>query len=249
MNRLPEELRPYIGESEPVDRSGHSNAKSFETCKGFFVKCDAPGELEREYRMTRLFHRFGFGPEPVRYITLDRDYLVTRRADGEDMTKDLRDPVRACRTLADALRTLHAHPAGPHIPVSSRYARYAESAEGPDSGGFYDPSVYTQAWRCSSKGEAWKIMQKGKRLLKCDTLIHGDACLPNVMQKNGRFSSFVDLSMAGLGDRHIDLYWAVWSLEYNLKTDRYADVFLDAYGRDLFSEDMFRVVAAFEAFG
>ena len=85
--------------------------------------------------------------------------------------------------------------------------------------------------------------------LKCDTLIHGDACLPNIAQENGKFTSFIDVGMAGLGDRHIDLYWALWTLECNLKTDAYNDVFLDLYGRECVDEDMFRVIAAFEAFG
>lgn len=101
----------------------------------------------------------------------------------------------------------------------------------------------------SSKEEAWAIMQENKHRLKCDTLIHGDFCLPNIMVKDGRFSCFIDLAMAGLGDKHIDLYWALWSLQYNLGTEKYTDYFLDLYGRENFEYDMLRVIAAFEAFG
>ena len=57
------------------------------------------------------------------------------------------------------------------------------------------------------------------------------------------------ISMAGVGDKHIDLYWAIWSLQYNLKTDQYTDYFLDQYGRENFDHDMLNVVAAFELFG
>ena len=35
-----------------------------------------------------------------------------------------------------------------------------------------------------------------------------------------------------MGDRHFDLCWALWSLNYNLKTPRFNDRLLDAYGRD-----------------
>lgn len=101
----------------------------------------------------------------------------------------------------------------------------------------------------SSKEEAWAIMQENKHRLKCDTLIHGDFCLPNIIVKDGRFSCFIDLAMAGLGDKHIDLYWAPWSLQYNLGTEKYTDYFLDLYGRENFEYDMLRVIAAFEAFG
>ena len=64
-----------------------------------------------------------------------------------------------------------------------------------------------------------------------------------------RFSTFIDFDMAGVGDKHIDLFWAIWSLQYNLKTDAYTDLFLDLYGRENFDEDMLRVIAAFELFG
>lgn len=247
--RLPDELRQFVGTGELIDRSGYSEAKTFETGEGWFIKCDKPGELVREYEMTRLFHGMGFGTEAVKYITLDMDYLVTRRAAGEVLTKSVGDPLHVCRVLAEALRTLHAQPTDASVPVSSRYARYMLSADGPSDGGFYDPSVYTGTYRLSSKEEAWEVMQSGRHLLKCDTFIHGDACLPNILQENGSFRSFIDVSMGGIGDRHIDLYWALWSLEYNLKTDAYNDAFLDMYGRDRFSPDMFRVIAAFEAFG
>ncbi len=247
--KLPEELEKYVGTGDLIDRSGHSPAKVYETPGGYFVKCDEPGELAREYGMTKLFHGLGAGAEAVRYLTLDRDYLVTRKVPGRDLTKDLSDPVHICHVLADALRKLHGRPVDGSIPVSSRYARYMASAAGPFSGGQYDPSVYMDGYRLSSRQEAWEIMQSSKHLLRCDTLIHGDACLPNVMEEHGAFRAFIDVSMGGIGDRHIDLYWALWSLQYNLNTDAYADVFLDRYGRKNVREDMFRIIAAFEAFG
>ena len=247
---LPGELRRFVGTGGVIDRSGHSPAKVYETGEGFFIKCDAPGELAREHQMTELFFRLGMGPEPVRYLTADRDYLVTRKVSGRDLTKALDDPLRVCRILADALRTLHAQPAErASVPVSGRYQRYMASADGPFDGGYYDPSVYMDPYRLSSKEEAWEVMQGGRHLLRCDALIHGDACLPNVIEENGAFRSFIDVAMGGLGDRHIDLYWALWSLRYNLGTDAYADAFLDLYGRENVREEVFRVIAAFEAFG
>ena len=248
--QLPEELQRFVGTGGVTDRSGHSLAKVYETGNGFFIKCDELGELAREHRMTDLFFRLGLGPEPVRYLSADRDYLVTRRTPGRDLTKALDDPVCVCRLLADALKALHTQPTeGAAIPVSSRYERYMASADGPFSGGCYDPSVYMDPYRLSSREEAWEVMQRGRHLLRCDTLIHGDACLPNVIEENGAFRSFIDVGMGGLGDRHIDLYWAIWSLHYNFGTDAYADAFLGFYGRESVREETFRVVAAFEAFG
>ena len=69
------------------------------------------------------------------------------------------------------------------------------------------------------------------------------------MLDNWRFSGFIDLGNGGVGDRHIDIFWGVWTLIYNFKTDAYCSRFLDAYGRDALDTDMLRVVAAAECFG
>jgi Aminoglycoside phosphotransferase len=55
--------------------------------------------------------------------------------------------------------------------------------------------------------------------------------LPNIIMDNFAFKGFIDAGNGGIGDRHYDLYWGIWTLQYNLKTDKYRDVFLDAYGR------------------
>ncbi len=90
--------------------------------------------------------------------------------------------------------------------------------------------------------------QHGKdRYLKRDTFIHGDFCLPNIILDDWRFSTFIDVGLAGVGDKHIDIYWALWSLEYNLKTDKYNDVFLDIYGRDDIDFDVLKIVEEVEA--
>ena len=129
------------------------------------------------------------------------------------------------------------------------YQRYLDSAGGDLNGGHYDESVLMDLYHIDSKEEAWEIMQEGRHLLKCDTFIHGDACLPTLMQDHGRFTGFIDTAMAGRGDRHIDLYWAIWSLQYNLKTCEYTDCFIDMYGREKCSPEVLKVIAAFELFG
>jgi kanamycin kinase len=69
-----------------------------------------------------------------------------------------------------------------------------------------------------------------------DVVLHGDACLPNVLLNDWAFSGFVDLGDGGVGDRHVDVYWVLWSLEYNLKSDAYRERFLDAYGRSFIDD-------------
>jgi len=69
-------------------------------------------------------------------------------------------------------------------------------------------------------------------IVTADTFIHGDFCLRNIMLEDYSFKAFIDVGLAGAGDRHIDIFWCIWSLWFNLKTDRYTDYFLDLYGRE-----------------
>lgn len=83
--------------------------------------------------------------------------------------------------------------------------------------------------------------------IKQDTFIHGDFCLPNVILDDWKFSSFIDSGLAGAGDRHIDIYWVLWSLNHNLKTDKYADCFLNLYGKANYDEDIMKKVSEVES--
>lgn len=82
--------------------------------------------------------------------------------------------------------------------------------------------------------------------VKQDVFIHGDFCLPNIILDNWKFSTFIDLGLAGVGDRHIDIYWALWSINHNLKTDKYTDYFLNLYGSDNYDKDVLKKVAEIE---
>ena len=82
--------------------------------------------------------------------------------------------------------------------------------------------------------------------LKQDTFIHGDFCLPNIILDNWKFSTFIDTGLAGVGDKHIDLYWVLWSLNYNLKTDKYTDYFLELYGKENVDMELLKLVKQVE---
>ena len=131
-------------------------------------------------------------------------------------------------------------------PVGDRVSDYIATAEKNYKNGAFDISFLPE---CSSADEAWRIFCEGKHLLKSDTLIHGDYCLPNIMLDNWKFSKFIDLGNGGVGDRHIDLFWGAWTLNFNLHTDVYRERFFDAYGREAFEPDLLKIIAAAEVFG
>lgn len=72
-------------------------------------------------------------------------------------------------------------------------------------------------------------------------LIHGDYCLPNIILNNWAFEGFIDVADGGLGDRHYDLAWGLWTLNRNLKSSKYGQRFLDAYGKDCIDKDRLRI--------
>ena len=91
-------------------------------------------------------------------------------------------------------------------------------------------------------------MAENGNCLKNDTLLHGDYCLPNILLKNWNLSGFIDVGRGGIGDRHVDIFWGVWTLFYNLKTTAFCSRFLDAYGSDSIEPDLLRLIAACEVF-
>lgn len=218
---------------------------------GLYLKSAAAGSLAREAAMTRFFHEKGLGTEVLDYRTEgERDWMLTVRVRGEDCTHAdyIGNPERLCDLTATLLRELHeCDTAG--CPIPDHTARYLALAEHNDRNGIYDASLFPDNWGYHSADEARAEITRHKHLLRTDTLLHGDYCLPNVMLDNWQFTGFIDVGNGGVGDRHIDLFWGAWTLYFNLKTDRYRDRFFDAYGRDQVDLDRLRLVAACEVFG
>ena len=216
---------------------------------GLFLKTAPRGSLEQESAMSRFFWENRLGPELLSFVQTDRDWMLTRRIPGEDCTSTqyLDDPKRLTDTLAELLRMLHDTPQS-GCPLPDRTAAYIRAARENHRLGKWDNSLFPDNWGYSSAENAWADVQQVAPLLKSDTLIHGDYCLPNILLDNWAFSGFLDLGAAGMGDRHMDLFWGCWSLGFNLKTDAYRDRFLACYGRDRFDPEILNAIGAFEVF-
>lgn len=251
-DRYPKEFEDLLTDAKLYDSSCSNEAKVLfiDKDEGYYLKCAGKGTLKKEAELSQYFYSKGLGVEILSYISTDRDYLLSRKAKGEDCTHGsyLEDPKRLVRILATELSRLHSMPCG-DCPEQKRMDAYLELAKENCKAGRYDLSLFGEGTIFKSADEAWQTLEKGAHLLKNECLIHGDYCLPNVILNNREFSAFIDLGNAGVGDRHVDIFWGVWTLWYNLKTDKYTDLFFDTYGREKIDPEILRTVAAAEIFG
>ena len=247
---FPQEFHPFLERAVVYDSSCSPEARVYflDVDGGLYLKTSQKGSLKKEALMDDYFFKKGLGaPEVVKYLEGERDWLLTSRVSGEDCThKDyLADPKRLCDLLAAKLRELHETDFS-GCPITDHTGIYLATAEKNYNLGQYDLSYFDES---SSKEEAFRILQEGKHILKTDTLLHGDYCLPNIMLDNWNFSGFIDLGNGGVGERHVDLFWGAWTLNFNLGTDEYRERFFDVYGRDRVDENILKIIAAAEAFG
>ena len=222
---LPARILAHTGpipmESESIGRSGADVFRIGD----MYLKTAPEGELVRSAQAQEYFHKKGLSA-PLLAFEQDngRDWLLVKSVPGAYACSRsfMSQPDRLARILGETVRMLHETDAS-DCPLTDANAR-ALAAYEKEAGAAFDGDL---------------------SVLKKDVLIHGDMCLPNIFFiEDYRFTGFIDLGDSGLGDRHFDLYWAMWSLAYNLKTDAYNETFLTAYGRDAFDPVRYEVCAA-----
>lgn len=248
---VPSVFHHMVRGAKVFDCSCSPNARVYFLQKGggYYLKIAPKGTLKVEADMTTYFYEHQLGPEVFFYLCHDQDWLLTRAAQGETCLEKryLDDPKRLCDTTATLLRRLHELNTE-ECPIQNRTADYLATLDRNIHTVSDFHSTLPSFLGIGSQAEAQSIALANSHLLKNDTLIHGDYCLPNILLDRWHFSAFIDVGGGGVGDKHIDLFWGIWSLGYNLKTWDYTDRFLDAYGRENVEEEMLRIIAAFECF-
>ena len=251
-NAYPESMHEIIKNAEVYDSSSSPEARVIFIDKddGYFLKIAEKGSLGREAEMTAYFGKHCLSANVLEYLSEDKDYLLTNRIKGEDCTyfEYLENPKRLCDMIAEKLFDLHRI-SYIGCPVLNRTAEYLKCAEHNYLKGVFDSTFVCDRLKLLKKEDLWNYIKENKNVLKSDTLIHGDYCLPNILFDKWRFSGFIDVGNGGVADKHIDLFWGAWTLGFNLKTDRFRDRFFDAYGRNNFDIEIVDLISAIEAFG
>lgn len=249
---LPAELESLTRGARLYDSSCSPDARVYfiDKDEGYYLKAAARKSLKIEAEMIDYFYKKGLGAELLYYSSSEIDLMLTSKVRGEDCTHPmyLEEPERLCDLLAERLRMLHDTDFT-GCPVANRTKDYLALAASNYEKGFFNADLFSDKVTFSSADDAFRLVREGERVLKADVLLHGDYCLPNIILDGFRFSGFIDLGCGGVGDRHLDVFWGAWTLWFNLKTDRYSYRFIDAYGRDVISDETLRIVAAAECFG
>lgn len=250
--QIPDKIYQLVAKGVTYDSSSSTAARVYFIDKeqGYFLKQASKGSLEKEVTLTRYFSSKGLAQEVLDYVSDERDWLLTAKVQGEEASSVayLDNPKRLCQTLAGAMTILHQMEIE-NCPINNRTKDYLKTVElGYRTGNFNSHYLLPHQQHLDRNG-IYQMVQELAPHLESHTLIHGDFCLPNVILHNWKFQALIDWDSAGLGDRHIDLFWAIWSLNNHLKTDRYRQYFLDCYGREMINLELLEAIAYFEVFG
>lgn len=231
---LPAALSDWIGDARAYESSGCSGAQTLliDRDGGAFLKIAPKGALQRSAEMQAFWAEKGLSARVLMFCSEDRDFLLTEPVPGKCgvAPEHIAEPERLSALFGRSLRALHDCDAS-GCPVQNKMDEFLSANQ---SWTFNQEHLdliapYIGPARAESAREE---LENGRNLLQTDALIHGDCCLPNIMIHNWELTGWIDVGDSGLGDRHYDLAWGLWTLRYNLKKPRFGEIFLDAYGRD-----------------
>jgi aminoglycoside 3'-phosphotransferase-2 len=236
-NELPQELRDRLsGYRWHRQTMGKSQAGVFrlvaEGKPALFLKCEQTGpfaELADEAARLRWLAGQGFAcPAVIAFEShASHDWLLMSAVVGADLASTSIDPADVVDIMADALRRLHALDIG-SCPFDHRVDRRIAAAQARMEAGDVDESDFDDERQGWSATNAFAELEALRPATEDLVVTHGDACLPNFMAAERRFSGFIDCGRLGVADRHQDLALACWSIRYNLG-ETWIGPFLERY--------------------
>lgn len=198
-----------------------------------FLKCERNSPFaELAGEAARLRWLAGQGIACPDLIALEshagHDWLLMSAVAGEDLASVSIDPADVIDIMASALHELHALDIR-SCPFDHRLDRRIAVARARMDAGEVDESDFDDERQGWTAAKAFAELEALRPATEDLVVSHGDACLPNVMVTQGRFSGFIDCGRLGVADRHQDLALACWSIRYNIG-ETWIEPFLERYG-------------------
>jgi aminoglycoside 3'-phosphotransferase-2 len=199
-----------------------------------FVKSEtvrALGELPGEVQRLRWLTSQDLPAPRVLETTTeaDRNWLLMSAIAGRDLaSSEHLSPQQIVTLAAESLRSLHAV-AIESCPFDHCLDNKIRLAGEHLLAGLIDEEDFDDS-RLGWSAEAVFEQLLATRPDHEDLVVaHGDACLPNLLADEGRFSGFVDCGRLGVADRYQDLALAAHSITDNLGA-QWLPLFFEVYG-------------------
>lgn len=193
---------------------------------------DAFSELGDEIARLRWLQAQG-QPVPTVIATAEeagRRWLLMSALPGRDLASSPElAPQQLVELLADALRGLHGLPLTA-CPFDQRLASRLQAAQARVEAGLVDADDFDDERLGQSPQQVFAELCSTRPDHEDLVVSHGDACLPNLMVVEGRFSGFIDCGRLGVADRYQDLALAARSLVYNFDNTRWVAPLFKRYG-------------------
>lgn len=243
-------LESIISGKEIFDCSGYSGITTFLAIsskvneRNICVKIsDNPHQLERSYVMLNLMSKYDLFPQVIKYISTNKDYLITEAIDSQMAINAFSDFRSLSKFMGTSLRKFHDIQWDFDLMTELEKEFILSKTESilPEALSHEDGLNFLAQYQNDFDYDAMKeyLKEHQKEYFKNEVMIHGDFNPRNVFVKEGCLSAVVDLTDTCLGDRHYDIYFSMWTVAlYSgiLNTPKLVEecenIFLEAYGRD-----------------
>ncbi|WP_075674644.1 APH(3')-II family aminoglycoside O-phosphotransferase [Stenotrophomonas sp. TD3] len=193
---------------------------------------DAFSELGDEIARLRWLQAQG-QPAPMVIASAEeagRRWLLMSALPGHDLASSPTPaPHHLVELLADALRGLHALPVA-SCPFDQRLASRLKAAQARVEADLVDADDFDDERLGQSAQQVFAELRATRPDHEDLVVSHGDACLPNLLAAEGRFSGFIDCGRLGVADRYQDLALAARSLVDNFGDTRWVAPLFRRYG-------------------
>ncbi len=216
-----------------------------------YLKITSDGYLQNEPEMSAFLSVYGLAPKVITSCRKgENGWLLTEAAQGTNAFDMIQiNPKETLFTYGKTLRKLH------DLPIKDCLCENrAESMLKRAAGKFFEGKAEADLLEyCGIKtiSDAYSEMLLLSKHAGKPSVIHGDACLPNlIVGENKDSATFIDCGNGGIGNRNYDLFWALWSIHFNLKTDQYDKDFWRGYGKspDEKAMRLFGLISAFNGY-
>lgn len=220
---------------------GFSDSKTYCIDNKIFFKIDKKGELYNEYISLKLLHDNGLSPKPLKYLSLDEDYLFIEKLYSETVFNKLFGD-ELITFMGKSLRNFHEKKISFDCLTTSEKKIFFEKTrfileyiKQNYYKNLYNRNIFN-FFNEQNIDDVFNYIINNKSNLKEDTIIHGDFNARNVFVDLNNLYKVIDTGELGFTDRHIDIAFAIFALNLQTKEDDVESKFLDAYGNDKICE-------------